>query len=50
MLRDLGQDVESKALFQKATELRRRVVTHDAKSVEEFTDDDWNDSIIYWSR
>jgi len=50
MLRDLGKKEESSALFQKASELRRVVVSNDVKSVEEFTDEDWNNSIVYWSR
>lgn len=50
LLRDLGHIVEGKALFQKATELRRSVVPYDKKALENFEDEDWNESIVYWSR
>lgn len=50
LLRDLGEDSESRVLFQQAVELRRAVISDNIVSVVDFKDEDWNSAIVYWSR
>ncbi|KAG5772055.1 hypothetical protein H9Q72_001668 [Fusarium xylarioides] len=50
VLKEFGDELQSKQVFGKAMELRRKLAPKDARKIDDLEEDDWTKLIIYWSR
>lgn len=50
LLASMSDATRSSECFEAAMKLRRGLVPEDERPVEELTDQDWTNLIIYWSR
>ncbi|KAF5969746.1 tetratricopeptide repeat domain-containing protein [Fusarium bulbicola] len=50
VVKEFGDELQSKQVFGKAMELRRKLAPDDGRTIDDLEENDWTKLIIYWSR